>query len=268
MRDPLGPGPRTGSVRILQLTDCHITPEPDGTVQGLDTERSLAAVVEAVLASEDSYDLVLLTGDLADRPSESAYTRLRQRLRPLGPPCYCLPGNHDDAQAMRQFLVGDPIRMVSRIVLDHWQIVCLDSAIPGEAGGFLNEAQFTVLEQAAVAEPDKFLLVAVHHHPIPCGSAWMDTMMISNAERLFTVLADFGALARGIVFGHIHQTLDTTCNGIRILGSPSTCCQFRANSDTFAVASLLPGYRWIELTPSGRIRSGVRLIDGPPARDA
>jgi 3',5'-cyclic-AMP phosphodiesterase len=268
VKDRLGTGARTGNARILQLTDCHITPEPDGTVQGLDTERSLAAVVEAVLASKDSYDLVLLTGDLADRPTESAYTRLRQRLSPLRTPGYCLPGNHDDAQAMRQFLVGDGIRMVPRIVLDRWQIVCLDSAVPGEAGGFLSEAQLAILENAAAAEPDRFLLVAVHHHPIACGSAWMDTMMISNADRLLSALAPFSAKARGLVFGHIHQVMDVSAKGLRYLGSPSTCRQFQPRSNSFAVAPSPPGYRWIELTPSGRIRSGVRFIDGMPAPDA
>ncbi|MCU0734258.1 MAG: 3',5'-cyclic-AMP phosphodiesterase [Methylotetracoccus sp.] len=249
-------------VRILQLTDCHFFAEPGQTLQGIDTEQSFSSVARAVLASGARYDLVLLTGDLAETPSEAAYRRLQEQLRLLEIPCYCLPGNHDQIGAMTRFLLGGQIHMQPRIILGPWQIVCLDSTVENEPGGLLSETQIELVEEAIAGQPEKYLLIAVHHHPIPCGSEWMDTMMIRNAERLLTLLDGFAAKARGVVFGHIHQALDLSRGHLRFLGSPSTCCQFQPNTRNIAISPVPPGYRWLELTADGEIVSGVGFAHG------
>jgi len=257
--------PSPSAVRILQLTDSHCSSDPGQRVLGQDTRRTFSNVIRAILDSDVRYDFVLLTGDLAEDPVEEAYGFLREQLRLLKIPCYCLPGNHDDVGTMSRFLIGDNIRMESRIILDHWQIVCLDSTVPGESGGFLDDAQIELLQDAIASEPHKYLLVAVHHHPVPCESTWMDTMMIRNSQHLFAALDRFSAMARGVIFGHIHQTLDLTVRGVRFLGSPSTCCQFKPLSERFAIAPQPPGYRWIEITETGDMFTGVRAV-GKPTR--
>jgi Icc protein len=209
-----------------------------------------------------SYDLVLLTGDLAEDGSEDAYRFLRWQLGLLEIPCYCLPGNHDDSAAMSQFLAGDNVHMGSRIVLDHWQIVCLDSTVAGESGGFLPDSQIILLQDAMVSEPHKHLLIALHHHPIPCGSVWMDTMMVRNSERLLAVLDRMPAQARVVIFGHIHQAFDLELRGVRFLGSPSTCFQFKPRSQNCAIAPCSPGYRWINITDAGDMLTGSQFVSG------
>lgn len=241
------------AVRVLQITDCHLTPVRGQTVQGIDPEQSLAAVTAAVLDSGQGFDLVLLTGDLADQPAPAAYRRLRELLRPLyhQAPCYCLPGNHDDPETMRRFLSDGDVRMESRITLDHWQILCLDSRVPGEPGGFLRAGEIERLQQTMTQQPDQHILVAVHHHPIPSGSQWMDTMIVANGKRLSETLEGFPGRTRVVVFGHIHQSLDLSSRGVRYLAAPSTCCQFKPDSRTFELDARPPGFRWIELYPNG-----------------
>lgn len=250
------------TVRILQLTDFHFPPVAGRSVQGIDTEQTFSAVAKSALSGGRRYDLALLTGDLADDPSESAYLRLRERLLAVDPaiPCYCLPGNHDDSTLMRDYLVGGKIRMDSRIVLSHWQIVCLDSCVVAEPGGYLRECQFELLQRAIAGEPEKHLLVAVHHHPVPSGSAWLDTMIIRNAEALVSVVQTVRPRACAVVFGHIHQALDRTIGAIRFLASPATCRQFKPNCRDFCFDRLPPGYRWIELSDDGGIMTGVEYL--------
>jgi Icc protein len=64
-----------------------------------------------------------------------------------------------------------------------------------------------------------------------------------------------------MLWGHVHQASDHLRNGIRLMSTPSTCSQFRPNSDDFAVDERPPGYRWLELYPDGTIETEIRWLD-------
>jgi len=49
---------------------------------------------------------------------------------------------------------------------------------------------------------------------------------------------------------------------VQLLASPSTCIQFAAGSEEFAVEPLAPGYRWFELQPTGDFHTDVRRATG------
>ena len=61
----------TDASRIVQLSDTHLMEAPGGTLLGLNTDRSLAAVCRLV-ASLGPIDALLITGDLAGDEAESA----------------------------------------------------------------------------------------------------------------------------------------------------------------------------------------------------
>ncbi len=88
-------------------------------------------------------------------------------------------------------------------------------------------------------------------------------MKLANAQDLFALLERFPQV-KGVVYGHIHQTMDVKRNGIRFLGCPSTCFQFKRDSEEFALDFMPHGYRWIELYPDGEIRTGVVRMDSVP----
>jgi Icc protein len=251
-------------VRILQITDFHIRSQPDETLLGVNPQQSFEATLAAALAETTEPDLALLTGDLAQDASASTYERLREGLASL--PCsgYCLPGNHDDPSLMASVLARPPIHYQSHILMKGWQIICLDSTIRHSPYGKLADDQLALLEQYLVEYPDHFALVALHHHPVASGSAWMDTMQLENADAFFDLL-DRHSQARGVVFGHIHQTLESEYRGLRILGTPSTCFQFKPGQAQFALDALPPGYRWIELHPDGHITTQVQRLNTIPS---
>jgi 3',5'-cyclic-AMP phosphodiesterase len=244
-------------VRILQITDFHIRARSGDTLLGVDTETSFQDTLAAALADGSPTDIALLTGDLVQDPVPAAYWRLRERLSALPCPAYCLPGNHDDPAFMANILTSDRVHCEPRILLDHWQIICLDSTLPGSPVGHLASDQLDLLTRLLDEQPDRHALIALHHHPVPSGSAWMDTMQLDNSAEFFSRLEGCSPV-RGIVFGHIHQALDLDYRGVKILGAPSTCFQFQPLRTEFALDAIPPGYRRIELHPDGQIRSAIR----------
>ncbi|CAL1239210.1 3',5'-cyclic-AMP phosphodiesterase [Candidatus Methylocalor cossyra] len=251
------------SLRLLHLTDFHLLAESHQRMMGVDTERSLASVLEAALSAGPPPDLALFTGDLVQDPEASAYRRLRAQLRELPCPGYCVPGNHDDPKLLKEILPGDNLHVQPHIGLGNWQVLCLDSTVPRQAHGYLAETQLQLLESWLDREPARYTLIALHHHPIPCGCRWMDTMVLQNADRFFAIVAQRPQV-RGVVFGHIHQALDVVYRGIRLLGTPATCFQFKPNSAEFALDGIPPGYRRIELHPDGTLSTTLERLGTVP----
>ncbi|MGZ8215852.1 3',5'-cyclic-AMP phosphodiesterase [Methylomagnum sp.] len=246
-------------IRILQLTDFHLLAEGRQTMLGVDTEQSFLDVLAAANGSGPPPDLALLTGDLVQDTEASAYRRLHRHIAKLDYPCYCLPGNHDDFKLIPKFLTGDHIHFQPHIDLGRWQIICLDSTIPHQPYGRLAESQFALLENILGSHPEPFTLVTLHHHPVRSGSRWMDTMLLENADRLLGVLEQYPQV-RGVVFGHVHQEMDVWRKGMRLLGTPSTCFQFKPKQADFAIDLIPPGYRWITLQPDGGIETVMERI--------
>jgi len=257
-------GRRSAVARILHITDSHFLAERGQTLLGVETESSFAAVMESVWQKPWRPDLALFTGDLAQDPCVSSYERLKDRLAALRIPCYCLPGNHDDPWLMSELLPAENIHVQSQIFLDKWQIVCLDSTIGGEAGGRLSDGQLRLLENALREHPDRYALITLHHHPIPSGSQWMDTMVLENADEFWAIVQNHSH-ARVVVFGHVHQAMDEAHGRLRLLASPSTCFQFAPKNRDFSLDRTSPGYRWIELFSDGTINTGVERLEEMPS---
>ncbi len=250
-------------IRIIQITDFHLLSDPKRTMMGINTEQSFLAVLQHAWQHSDGVALYLMTGDLVQEPSIATYQRLQERLSCLSIPCYCLPGNHDDPELIRLSMVESNVHYHSQILLDGWQIICLDSTLPGNAGGYLTQNQLDLLEAGLVDQPKRYTIVCLHHSPLPTGSDWLDTMKLSNADDFFKLIKRF-PLVKGVVYGHIHQTMDEQFQNLRLLGCPSTCFQFKPDCKDFALDQLPQGYRWIELHPNGDISTDVVRLDTVP----
>jgi Icc protein len=244
-------------VRVVQLTDTHLFPNRGGALLGMDTDHSLQAVIDLVQKERPALDLLLGTGDLADGGAGEAYDRLQEYFDQLTAANYWLPGNHDSRPNMVA-AATNPMRLCKEIRSGDWQILLLDSQVPGAVGGFLGEEELTLLEKAlqSAQEQSLYSLVCLHHQPVAIGSTWLDEQMVSDADAFFAVLDQFPAV-RGVLWGHVHQEIDRQRNGVRLLASPSTCVQFAAGSKNFKADDQPPGYRWLELHSGGQIETGV-----------
>jgi Icc protein len=241
---------------ILQITDLHILPGLDDTFLGINTEHYFHAILELAFAEHHHFDLILVTGDLAQHPCTASYQRILNSLEATNTPCICLPGNHDDYELMQQIFSTGLVSCRKQLLFENWQLICLNSQIAGAPGGRLSKQELLFLEDCLTDNPNHHALIAVHHHFLETKSAWMDTMMIENSQDFLAIISQFPQV-KAITAGHIHQVLDITIDGLRVLGTPSTCFQFKPESKTFSLDSTAPGYRLIKLYDNGLIESGI-----------
>jgi Icc protein len=249
------------SARLVQISDLHIREQPgDILASGLITDHSLARVLADILSREGPDRLVLVTGDLVQEPVREAYSRLRQILRSFPFRYLCLPGNHDDPDLMRSALSGPQFSTSISVDLGAWEIVALDSTVPGAAHGRLGAGEMEKLHRQLSRRRDNPVLLGMHHHPVAVKSPWLDRMALADCDELFGTVAEAGRV-RAILFGHVHQTVETTHRGVRMLGTPSTCVQFEPWTLTLNLDRLGPAWRWLDLHPDGTLDTGVRHLD-------
>ncbi len=243
---------------LVQVTDTHLTGDSDGTLLGMNTERSARQVIEAALASQEP-DCVLVTGDIAADGQAGAYEQLNGFFNHRVPTLW-LPGNHDDIRAQ-----NDTYRnhLKRRIVGRHWDVLMLETQVAGKVGGHFSSAELEALQRAVAdaAAGDKSLLIATHHPLRALESTWLDEQAVSNASAALTLMQTHSDRVV-VVSGHVHQESDAVVQGVRMLTTPSTCIQFAPQSHDFALDDKQPGYRRIVLQPNGQIETQViRICD-------
>ena len=255
-------GSRGECVRLVQITDTHLSHVEGGSLLGLDTDFSLQQVVDLVRRERSVIDLVLGTGDISDHGSKAAYERAAAYFKQLGAPVLWLAGNHDQAEEMAEVLGRDG-KLSSSSVLGHWQIVMLNSQIPGEVGGRLGSAELALLEHKLATAEQQSLhsLVCLHHQPVPMGSGWIDEQMVEDREDFLAIIDRFPGV-KGILWGHVHQQLDTLRGAVKLMSTPSSCIQFAPGSESFKADDQPPGYRWLDLYSDGRIETAVSRVTG------
>ena len=246
-------------VMILQISDLHILAKSGETMEGIDTEYSFCKVLEYAHAKHGKADLILVTGDIAQTPCHFSYQRIVQELEKYETKTVCLPGNHDDFTLMQQIITGAEINCQKYIAYKHWQIICLNSKKEGSEGGYLASDELAYLSETLEKHPDLNTLLAVHHHPVPTNSLWMDTMIIENSDELFLLLQNHPQV-KAITCGHIHQKLEVQKEGKLILGMPSSCFQFKPKNKEYAIDNKKPGYRTLKLFPNGLIESKIYRV--------
>jgi len=248
-------------INIVQITDTHLGAEPNTPLVGMDTDDSLGAVLELVRARSANPNLLLATGDLSDRGALDAYFRLRNYTRDICEHQFWLLGNHDHAETLRKSAEENVNLLRNDIRIGSWQILMLNSQIPGEVGGRLGPRQQAILEQGLehAAEAGLYTLVCLHHQPQPVGSAWIDSQAVRDADEMFETLVRYKGV-KGVLWGHVHQEVDYLYEGVRMLATPSTCIQFAKHSDDFKIDDLPPGYRSLRLLPSGEIETVVHRV--------
>lgn len=254
--------PDDGIVRLLQISDTHLFADPNRDLLGIVTAASFQAVLDAIADLPIAHDVVLATGDLSQDHTAESYQRFASMANNLNKPIHWLPGNHDHRVLMQNELQTAGIRPEMQLVSEHWQVILLDSQVYGTPHGWLSHLQLEQLETALQQHPEKHALICLHHHTFPVGSIWLDQHDLKNANDFLAVLARYPQV-RAVLCGHVHQEYDQLHQGIRFLTSPSTCVQFKPLNVDFALDTLSPGWRYLQLYPDGSIATQVwRLAPG------
>ena len=253
-------------INLVQVTDTHLFGDPEGSLRGVPTLPALRATLAAARDEIAQSEAILVTGDLV-QDDNKGYAPFRREFAGLGKPVLCLPGNHDDVPAMRSVLAGDPFHLDGAFDRGSWRVLLLDSTIVHRTGGALSAESLARLDRDLADAGDRHVLVCLHHHPVSMRSRWLDTIGLANSDAFFEVLKRHSNV-RAVLFGHVHQALDMVVDGIRVLGTPSTCQQFRPLSPGFATDDAPPAFRKLRLHADGRVDTEVVWVEAEISRAA
>lgn len=244
------------AARILQVSDCHLSADPDAEYRGTSADRNLQRLSPAVRAFGP--DQLILTGDLSEDASPESYRRVADWGMQFSCPVAWLPGNHDDRSVMQPLFEACGFSAGPRLHVADWQLILLDSARVDDPAGTLDDGRLAALTDA----PDTIRTgVFVHHQPVPVGAAWIDRVGLRNPERLWARLAARSAV-EFIAFGHVHQRFRATRQGIECLACPSTAANSLAGQPRFAPGETTPMARWFVLEPHCWRSGLIGVTDG------
>ena len=248
---------------VIQITDTHLFTDPHSHMNGVYPSASLQSVIDTIQSTETRVDLILATGDLVHDDDPENYQRLADRLTVLGAPVLYLPGNHDIPQALAKAVTCAPVQNAIEARLHGWRFVLLDTTEPGKVGGHLSDEALESLRLSIETGPTMPTLIALHHHPVPVASRWMDAIKLDNSDDFFDIVGA-NPQVKGIIFGHVHQEFESHVGRIRVMGTPSTCMQFTPKSEAMACDTRPPAYRRLTLHPNGHIDSQVCFLEPAP----
>ncbi|MCA9726574.1 MAG: phosphodiesterase [Candidatus Eisenbacteria bacterium] len=255
--------------RFVQISDTHVLTDPSNPPHGVDPNETLRQVVRRI-AERPSVDFVVVTGDLIGDDRASSYAVLRALLSPLPGPVYVLAGNHDVRAALRAELgAPGPGRLAEQpretrsdpyyyeFAHAGWRFLALDSQIPGEVSGRIDEAQMAWIAERCAIRPAPPTIVFVHHPPVPCGIGWLDPHRIENGPTLIAALREGNV--RRVFFGHVHLPMTLSAGRLVCTSAPSTCYGFSDGRAGPVVIGPRPGLQVVELEGT-EVRSHLEWV--------
>ena len=188
-------------MRVLHLSDLHLGSK-GGEVGGPGLEE---------LIERASPELIVVSGDLANRGRRGQIEHATAYLRSLGPPVAAVPGNHDLPYSLparfsrpwrefeRQWATSEPIHRSEQLLA-----IGLNSARPlRQQSGKLRRASLErTVRQLAETPPEVYRLVFLHHH-LTCAPWRARKRPLSGRKHVLRRLAEGGVDL--VVSGHIHQ---------------------------------------------------------------
>ncbi len=279
--------PAAGSLRILHLSDTHLT--GDGALHQGSVDTT--AALDAVLAHVDGVPgvgLVVVSGDVSEDGSPESYRTVLERVGAWaerhGAAFVAVPGNHDLREGFRQVLAnghvlgegGRPLAhtmehtppevpVSGQSTVHGFRIVTVDTSVPGAGYGHLDETALERLRSALTGEPTEHgTVVVLHHPPVPSPTLLHEALRLQNPEDLAEVLD--GSDVRVVLGGHQHHHAVGSLGGIPVLVAPGVA------NDTDVVgpydeesAHVAAGALIVDVAPDGSVWSTPVRVPQPDA---
>lgn len=261
----------SGPVRLIQISDLHCYADDDAKLEWSDIplypNRSLIRVIDHLQKIAQSFDVLVISGDLVQEETAQSYQRIAQILQGFPRPIYIFPGNHDIPALMQVHLVDvdKNIHFCLSETFANWHCLFLDTNAPQCPDGHISAEEFAAIEKAlGQMTTNEYALILMHHHPLPIGSPWMDTMGLQQTEQFWDLIKKYPQVA-SIVFGHIHSEFavqyplgeDRT---VEVLGTPATCVQVKHIDENLHLDHARPAWREVSLLADGGVETAVHYL--------
>ena len=235
---------------ILQITDLHLSPDPDALNRGVEVLKTLRNVLGHIRTHHSGFDFLVLSGDLADGEQKKSYETVKEELGDWISRALLIPGNHDHRGRMRD-VFGDRVpagddTVSFRQESGAWMMLGLDTLVPGEVGGRVEPGHLEWVEREVKKNASVPVLLFMHHPPVSVNCAWVDELGLVEGDA-FRDLVQRSPNVRAVFAGHVHQEFNGFLGDVPVYTTPSTAMQFVPGIDEFAVDRVPPGYRVIEL---------------------
>ena len=228
----LGQYPDPGHV-VAHLSDPHLLAGGARQYGVIDTEAGLELALARLTRLDPLPQVLLFTGDLADKAEPAAYAQLREIVEPaaaaIGAQVVWVMGNHDERAAYSEGLFGEPLADDGADACQDrvhdvagLRVVSLDTSVPGYHHGEITDDQLAWLADVLSTPAPHGTLLALHHPPIPIPMMRAaDVIELYDQHRLAEVLT--GTDVRCILGGHFHYSTYSTFAGIPVSVASATC---------------------------------------------
>lgn len=214
---------------IAQLSDPHVCRPGRRYKDVADSNRMLVEAIDHLHGLDRRPDLVLLTGDLVDEGHPEEYANARALLAGLTIPLLVVPGNHDQREPFRAAFADHAYLPASGplhfCVDDHpLRIVALDTCVPGEHHGHVEDEGLRWLASTLARAPDRPTLLLLHHPPFVSGIPYLDRYRYREADALERVVRGASRI-EAVLCGHVHRPMVRRWAGTLVLACPSTATE-------------------------------------------
>ncbi len=213
---------------VAHLSDPHVLAGGRLQYGVVDTEAGLVLALERLRHVDPPPQVLVFTGDLADKAEPAAYALLRELVgsaaAAIGAQVVWTMGNHDERAAYARGLYdedGDgPQDRVHEV--DGLRVVALDTSVPGYHHGSLEPSQLAWLADVLATPAPHGTVLAMHHPPIPVPMLPAAALIeLADQHQLAEVLT--GTDVRVIVGGHFHFSTYSTFAGIPVSVASASC---------------------------------------------
>lgn len=231
-------------MKLIQITDLHLVP-PGQTLFDSDPGDRLHLCLLDIAKRHADADLLVITGDLANKGDTAAYTLLRDALASLALPVRTLIGNHDDRANFRACFPDQPVDsdgfVQSALDTAQGRLLFLDTHEPGtDCGSYCAKRRRWLAEQCETAKGPIYIFM---HHPAGhIAYAHMDAFGLTEADAFANVIRGYDI--RHIFAGHVHRPISGTWRGV-----------------PFSIPRGLNHQVWLDFD----VRDGVPISLEPPA---
>lgn len=209
--------------KVAHISDPHLLENSTDILFQVNPFERLLHLLNII--KKNHYDLLIISGDIADNGDIKSYRLLNDLLATLSIPIILIPGNHDNEQHLVNTIAQKSDCWVSPktpILLGGWTFLHMNNNISEKPQGKVTTAGLKQLQyQLEITSQPICLLI---HHPLfSTRIPKIDLYGLINPQDLLPLLA---YKVRLVLCGHIHGDYRWFYKGVFFESAPSSAFQF------------------------------------------